>query len=382
MKHRRSAFVVFAILGGAGLALVIVASRLDQRWYERHVWQPLNILMADDFHSLRRLRAVLRVTGIVLLCASPPLAWLAGRVSPWNLLAGAGRIAVALLLVLPASELMLRARTVPSRPSWAELLEPDPRLGWTTRRSAQLSREVGGREITMAFNAEGARALDVQQRSDPAKPAILFAGESVVMGQGLRLEETWPALVAARLGVQAVNLGVVAYSTDQTLGRIEEALPRYAQPVAVVADFLPGQLLRNIDDDRPHLALQDDGTLAARTVSPPVLRLSRLVDSLPYTSERTMRRSILLTSALLREIARVTLLRGARPLFFVPSVGPKRAFEERGEAALLQEIFAELPLVVVDFDDRMRVPGDGHPDARANALFADAVASALLRPSP
>lgn len=370
--------MVLALVALAGLALVIVASRLDQRWYERHVWQPLNILAPDDPWSLRRLRAVLRVSGIVLLCASAPLAWLSSRLSPRELFAGAGRIGVALLLALPASELALRARPVPVRPSWAETLEPDPQLGWTTRRSTRLVREFDGREVATAFNADGARARDVDDRSDPGRPSILFIGESVVMGQGLPIDETYPARVAARLGVQAVNLGVVNYSTDQALQRLAQELPRYLRPVAVVADFLPGQLLRNIDDDRPHLGLRDDGTLAARAVSPPVLRLSRFIDSLPYTSERTVRRSVALTSALVREIARLSLLRGARPLFFVPSVGPRRAFDERGEALLLREVFGGLPLVVVDFDDAMRVGNDGHPDARANALFADAIAAALL----
>ena len=88
---------------------------------------------------------------------------------------------------------------------------------------------------------EGVLGLDV----DPGRPTIVFAGESVMFGDGLTYEESVPAQVEGMLKIPAVNLAVYGYSTDQTYLKLREDLPRFTHPVAVVNLFMPALFGRN-----------------------------------------------------------------------------------------------------------------------------------------
>src|SRR4029077_20227273 len=104
-----------------------------------------------------------------------------------------------------------------------------------------------------AFARAGYRVRRPEQPVDRDRPSILFAGESVMFGDGLTYDESVPAQVEAMLGTQAVNMAVYGYSTDQTFMRVAAELPRFHRPVAVVALFMTALFGRNLDDDRPHL---------------------------------------------------------------------------------------------------------------------------------
>ena len=215
---------------------------------------------------------------------------------------------------------------------------------------------------------------DVSHPVDPARPSLVFAGESVMFGDGLTYDESVPAQVEAMLGTQAVNMAVYGYSTDQAFMMVSAELPRFRRPVAVVALFMTALFGRNLDDDRPHLGpglewrpAEEHGRLVS---------LAGLI--VPFRRELTVETGVGVTRAALRRIVDLARARDATPLIVVPQIGyegpPARALRQR----ILDE--TELPYVFVELDSAWHVAWDRHPDARAASIIAQAIA-ARLKPS-
>lgn len=137
----------------------------------------------------------------------------------------------ALTHVLPENgmEAFLGIPLLPYRPepaqvrAWIErtaqgtYVAPDPDLGWVIVPNG---RTLEGR---YEANAQGARArADVVYA--PAPPAgkrrLIAVGDSFTHGDGVTNDETWVARLGALRGdVEAVNLGVPGYGTDQAVLR-------------------------------------------------------------------------------------------------------------------------------------------------------------------
>ena len=137
--------------------------------------------------------------------------------------------------------------------------------GATTRRIAD---EAGVNEVTLfrlfgsksaliaeALREHAPRATEPgglpNEPVDPARTTILFAGESVMLGEGLNWDETIPAQVGALMEVQSANLAVHGYATDKSYLRVESELPRFQRPVALVTLFMTALLGRNLVDQAP-----------------------------------------------------------------------------------------------------------------------------------
>ncbi len=142
--------------------------------------------------------------------------------------------------------------------------------------------------IEYAFDSAGYRVRRAGEAVDPDRPAVLFTGESIMVGQGLTWEETVPAQVEAMMGVQSANLAVHGFATDQAYLRLLAELPRFRRPVAVVALFTPGLFDRNLDEDRPHL-----GPGLVWLPAKPRWRLAMIASWLvPYRSDEAIERGI------------------------------------------------------------------------------------------
>jgi hypothetical protein len=263
---------------------------------------------------------------------------------------------------------------------------PDERLGNVLLPSRTTVLAVpGAAKVSYAIDAWGNRAQNDTGAPDPAKPTLVVAGESIAAGHGLPFEQTFASLLASKLQLQLVDAGVGGYGTDQALWRLEETLPKLAQPRVVVMVFLPIQLWRNVQDYRPRLILQD-GALARQPPERGFLAWFRLrdvlVNELPMLTEKRLRGSLAVTAAVLRETAAQARARGATPLFLIPLVGPRRAFDEHPEAQVLRPLFVEqeLPFLLIDLDESELIPFDGHPNAAASQRIADALAARLTSP--
>jgi hypothetical protein len=359
-----------------GVALLATGILANQRWLDRHFF-PSFFLTRHTYVLLETIvRVALGVLGISLALVVRP--WV-GRViarTPARVL----HVAIAAALALAASELVLGR--VHLRP--AEWLgrdqEPrrqaDSRLGWTFVPSRTGHGAIGGRVVDYAFDAAGSRVRRVDEPVDPERPTILFTGESVMFGKGLTWEESVPAQVGAMLRTQSANLAVDGYANDQAYLRTQSELPRFRQPVAVVAMFMTTLFGRNLDDDRPHLGPRLEWRPGVRHG-----RLRTLVELIaPYRSDDTVERGISVTREILRATVDLAAARGATPLILVPQFGP----ENRVEQSLRRRILDEpgLPYVLAEIDPAWRVPGDVHPNAHAAHVIAAAVAARLNVRSP
>jgi hypothetical protein len=279
------------------------------------------------------------------------------------------------LLSAAVSEAVLRTAPWRGIDRWAAREEPlrqaDARLGWTNMPGRTGFEHYGGRRILYHFDAGGHRVADPARPVDYARPAILFTGESIMLGYRLNWPETAAGRIEAATGIQSANLAVNGYGTDQSFMRLEAELPRYAKPVAVVALFAPTLMERNLETDRPHL----DATLAWQPASP-YWRVGRVLkNAFLYRSASTIENGIATTRAALEATVRLARARGAVPLILLPRFVPEHPIERALRHRILDE--AGLPYVAVPLDRRWRIAGDGHPDARANLAMARAVLAAF-----
>ena len=315
-------------------------------------------------------RVALAAIGVGVVLVRRPLARAcAGR--PSMLIS----VTLAVVLALLASETVLRhLRLRPAewlRPAEEPLRVSDARIGWTLARSRAAMVTVGDRTVEYAVDRSGYRVGRISDPVDPDRPSILFTGESMMFGEGLAGDETVPSQVARALGIQAANLAVHGYSTDQAYLRLEAELPRFRRPVAVVTLFMTALFGRNLDDDRPHL----DPGLVWRPAEPHS-RLKSLAKLLvPFRRERTVERGILTTREVLRATAEMARARGAATLILVPQVGAESAAEQELRRRVLDDL--GLPFVFVDLDESWLLRGNLHPDAHAAAVMAAAVAGRL-----
>ena len=86
-------------------------------------------------------------------------------------------------------------------------------------------------------------------------------------------------------------------------------------------------------------------------------------------------REIGITREVLLATVNLARERGAVPIILVPQFAPA----EPGETVLIRRILdeASLPYLLVELDPDWRVPGDRHPDARADHAMAVAIAARL-----
>jgi hypothetical protein len=355
-------------------ALFAFATFTNSAWFDRHVAIPA-LNPPPPSWTLAALRVCAGVLGLILAAC----AIAAGRRAT---LGGAARIATAVALAMCASELALRVLhfPIPATRIEARLAAPDPRTGWAfiPRRTVDLPAP-GGRVIRYAIDAHGDRAPSAEWTEDPEAPTVLLTGESIATGHGLNWNETIPARLADLLHAQVVDVAEGGYGSDQAHLRVVDALPRFADPIAVVTMVLPVQLFRSLHDDRPHLELRE-GELILAPASTSPLRLRQLVvNDLPYLSEASLQKSLTLTRAILHATASAARARGADPLFVFPSTGTPRPTDAHPEAFVLQALVDDLPYVVIDVDPAHMLAWDpGHPDPEGARQIAVAIADAIL----
>jgi hypothetical protein len=366
----RAVRIVVALIG---LSLLVCAYLANQRWLDRHFLPAFFASHRTYVLAEFAVRVAMAALGASLMLFARTRIL---RIPAGVLLADIARIAIAILLAIGASELILRftlfGGAAEERPTSEEpRRQRDRRLGWTFVPARTGHNTISGRTIEYAFDPAGYRVRSAGQPVDPARPTILFTGESMMVGQGLRWEETIPAQVEALLGTQTANLAVHGYATDQAYLRLQAELPRFRQPVAVVALFTPALFDRNLDADRPHLGPGLIWLPAQHLWS--IVELARWL--IPYRSDQTINRGVIVTQEVLRATVDLARSRGAVPLIVVPEFGPEQPMEQTLRARILDD--ARLPYVLVTLDTGWRLRGDLHPDPRAAQAIGTAIASRL-----
>jgi hypothetical protein len=293
-----------------------------------------------------------------------------------------GRIALAVVFALAASESLLRAVDHPKKHDFKgscdnEMGEPDARIGWLWRANFEHTVMQGGRAIHFAFDAHHDRVSRPGVEEDPDRPTVLLVGDSFVAGHGLEWRESLAGLLEEALRIQVVDLGVDGYGSDQAFLRLVDAIPRFRHLVAVVTLFRPDMVERLAWSDRPQLSFESD----VPAVSPRTpgflgdLRVVRVIaDLLPYRDEG----SIQLGGHIFRETARLSAARGARAVFLTPTLA--RSWPP-SDGYLVRELLTAEGLETVNPDWQYQpLLGDNHPNPASTRRLAAALIEALAAP--
>jgi len=171
------------------------------------------------------------------------------KVAPGAAIGNLAALVAGLLVMLLLGEAMLRIvdRGHPYY-SAPELYQPsdDPRVLFEPRPNFDGFSE--GTWVTTNSRGLRERDLPIAKPSDTRR--VLFLGDSVTFGAGVRDGEPYPRLLELDLeagggqAVQTINAGVVGYNTIQELGRLDDVGLDY-QPDVVVLTFVVNDLLES-----------------------------------------------------------------------------------------------------------------------------------------
>jgi hypothetical protein len=353
----------------AGAALIVAAIAANQSWLDDH-FLPSFFVPRPWYVSIEfAVRLAIACAGVALVIGRARVTALVTSAPALTLQA-----IVAVSLALLAGEFAIRS--IAFRPTEWLLPAEEPRrqvdaqLGWVLVPARTGHSAVSGRSIDYAIDVVGCRVRDTDVPVDRARPTIVFGGESVMFGEGLRWDESVPAQVGAMVGVQTANLAVHGYSTDQTYLRLARELPGFRRPIAVVSIFMTELFGRNLDGDRPHLG--------PGLVWLPAEHASRLIGLagllVPYRRKTTVEQGVRNTREVLRATVRLARDRGVAPLVVVPQFGNEDGAQRRLRERVMPD---DVPSVLVTLDPDWRLPWDRHPNARAAHVIAAAVAARL-----
>lgn len=373
LRQTRAHIIVEISIASVGVVLSVSALLANQRWLDHHFLPSFYTGRATYVLIESMVRIVVAAIGVIL--ASVVRRPLCKFITDHP--ARAAQITLAVVLAFPATEFVLRLRysRMAMKEEYPAQIEPsrwlDPKLGWVFVPSRTGYQTVGKRTVEYAIDANGYRVRSVDEPVDTNRPTIVFAGESIMVGERLTWEESIPAQTGAILGVQSANVAVSGFANDQAYLRLQAELRHFRRPVAVVLLFMPLLFDRNLNDDRPHLG---PGLVWLPAVHR--WRLATIARFLvPYRSDETIERGVSVTREVLRATIELARARDAVPLIVVPQFTPEEPEEREIRSRVLDE--AGSPYVWVQLDPDWRVPGDAHPDARAAHAIAVAIANQL-----
>lgn len=155
--------------------------------------------------------------------------------------------AIGLLLGVAFGELALRI-AAPQEKSWLDIYRVDPVLPFfSLAPGISATVETGEGRWHVYTDARGHRVGapangDGPARGDAATPTLIVLGDSFAFGHGVEYEQSFPALVAARLGADhvLVNTGVPGYGPAQYRQVLESLLAPGERPEAVVVSLFLG----------------------------------------------------------------------------------------------------------------------------------------------
>jgi hypothetical protein len=325
------------------------------------------------------------------------------RALPRAVLFAAGAVALGVGVSLIAAEILLRAigilpwRDHPGPSNGAPALyEPHPILGWRNRPGTVInSRPVGG-PFRWTILADGRRSTGSE--GPPGRPIVALIGCSFTQGIGLSDDETYAwSLQARNPQLEIRNYGTGGYGTYQSLLVLERlfADPRSPRPELVLFGFIEHQEIRNVAAaewirllastssrgrvDLPYCSIAADGSLQrhgpehypvfpSMRYSSVVNRLHQSVMDIATRSRLAQRRRV--TERLLAEMDRACRSNGVAFAVLLLHASRETAnhyLEYCGREGI------ECHDVVSPLTVELTLPGDNHPNAKQNLIWAERI---------
>ena len=360
----------------AALPLLAFAILADHAWLDAHM---LPDIMVRHWHTtwLNIERVFALAAGLTLFFILRP------RLVRWTETSSIRSVLRDLILGTVAFGLALGVAEMAMRrlnwhySAWVIGQEPLRRanrfLGWENVPAREGIDAFKGRMIRYDIDRSGHRVAKATSVLDPARPSILFVGESVMFGHRLEWPETVPGRVEAMTGLQSVNLAVNAYGVDQDYLHLASELPTFRRPLAIVMLFSPAMVEREFRANRPHL----DAALHWHPPEEPwrLLQLMKVV--FPFHLSSTIADRLHTSRSVLIAGDRLAKSRNIPFLVLIPVFVPESAAERRIRDAVLDG--SGIHSVVVALDPAWRLFRDGHPDFRGDEAMARAIVDELRR---
>jgi hypothetical protein len=280
------------------------------------------------------------------------------------------------------------------------LVEPDPFFGWVNKPGHWLlpPHLAGGPKREVTNLADHSRATG--PTGEPTSGKLIFVGCSVTNGYGLSDADTFAwKIQESHPDLRVRNFGTAAYSTFQSLLRMEREIGESSPPRLVVYGFISQHEARNVAtyDWLRGLAL----TSNRGHVAPPYVTLGRTdaVDRHPpeaFSVWPFADRSVVVRMAgdaymhlltwgrgeqgpeatrrligEMNELARRHATRFA-VAFLVAEDGKKEEY-----VAFFREHRIPYLDCVEPLTEDNRIPGEGHPNARLNTVWAQCISEGL-----
>jgi hypothetical protein len=168
---------------------------------------------------------------------------LAGIVTVLFLVIGAG-LGFALFVGIYGLE-SIKQMVAPRQVTLVGMHIDDPEIGYVLNPNQSTVTTVGGRNVTIRTDAEGARIpVETSASAPPDAPPVLSVGGSQTLGWGVEQRETFSHLVAQALHRPARNFGIAGHGTVASLLQLERHLDQ--QSSLVLYGFFSDHLNRNI----------------------------------------------------------------------------------------------------------------------------------------
>jgi hypothetical protein len=283
-------------------------------------------------------------------------------------------------------------------------MESDPFYGWVNKPGRWvLPPHVAGGTSRVVTNLPDHSRATGTTTNDASSPRVVFVGCSVTNGYGLSDPDTFAwKIQQTHPEIHAVNFGTAAYSTFQSLLRMERELDQSPPPRLVVYGFITQHEARNVAtyDWLRGLALTSNRGHAA----PPFVTLGpddALVRHPPeaFSVWPLADRSVVLRMAGDAYMHLVTWGRGREG----PEATKRLILAMRDLAERHATRFAVAFLLAQDGrkeeyesffrDDRVpyfdcvepltednRIPGEGHPNGKLNSVWAQCISDKLPEP--
>jgi hypothetical protein len=325
-------------------------------------------------------------------------------------------LVIALIASLLVSEISLR--WLGYKPWQYEIVDrseptmnqPDAELGWVAKAGHYTvpAYDQTDRPIEYNFYADGSRRTSLATSddgdqtdlsSDRRVSEIVIVGCSFSQGWAISDNETYSwYLQQKRFTDQKVlNYGTGGYSTYQSLLRLERTLPTLRSPKLVVYGFIRHHEVRNVAPSEwlellskfskrghvyvPFVTLDKDGKLLRhaprRYVELPFREYSALVTVIERSIMNLLERSTQyreVTQNLIVDMHKLSELYGARFVVVLLDIGAKDyvRFLKQND---INYIDCSLP---IPLPKGMRVAGEGHPNAKANAFWGECIGEAIV----
>jgi lysophospholipase L1-like esterase len=234
--------------------------------------------------------------------------------------------------------------------------------------------------VTYHFNSYGFRGPEWTTTRQPGTARIALIGDSFVFGSGVEADDTLDRALARTLEetspatrFEVLNLGMAGNNIASHVKLFEIAEEHLDVTHVVICLTLPNDLSRTEPPDESRALVRPSPTAFATYLLGPAW--VRLITDATLLDQDVNAAGVDWLDRQLAEVDRFRAAHGRPPLLLFAFHRP----DPRVLAVLARH--PDLPLVPLSpsqEDERYFIPGDGHPNASGNRLFARLIAAALI----